>query len=73
MSCYNSTSLSPRNKGPAPFLSKTYALLEEGEEEGTKKQQDSVVERRRDGVRSVVAGRVFGADFAQIFQAQQFF
>ncbi|KAK8664739.1 hypothetical protein V6N13_084515 [Hibiscus sabdariffa] len=33
MSCYNSTSLSPRNKGPAPFLSKTYALLEEGEEE----------------------------------------
>ncbi|GMI93422.1 SCHIZORIZA, heat shock transcription factor B4 [Hibiscus trionum] len=33
MSCYNPTTLSPRNKGPAPFLSKTYALLEEGEEE----------------------------------------
>ncbi|XVF25812.1 hypothetical protein REPUB_Repub13aG0245800 [Reevesia pubescens] len=27
-----SSSLSPRTKGPAPFLSKTYALLEEGEE-----------------------------------------
>ncbi|XVF27652.1 hypothetical protein REPUB_Repub14bG0126800 [Reevesia pubescens] len=27
----NSSSLSPRTKGPAPFLSKTYALLEEGE------------------------------------------
>ncbi|XVE88033.1 hypothetical protein DITRI_Ditri19aG0036100 [Diplodiscus trichospermus] len=29
-----SSSLSARTKGPAPFLSKTYALLEEGEEEG---------------------------------------
>ena len=27
-----SSSLSPRTKGPAPFLSKTYALLEDGEE-----------------------------------------
>ncbi|XP_022777357.1 heat shock factor protein HSF24-like [Durio zibethinus] len=33
------SSLSPRTKGPAPFLSKTYALLDEGEEEEEEEEE----------------------------------
>ncbi|XVF87497.1 hypothetical protein PTKIN_Ptkin18bG0124900 [Pterospermum kingtungense] len=47
-----SSSLSPRTKAPAPFLSKTYALLEEGEEtaDGSKK----IVSWNADGTGFVV-------------------
>ena len=47
-----SSSLSPRTKGPAPFLSKTYALLEEGAENGD--DSNKIVSWNADGTGFVV-------------------
>ncbi|XWS12655.1 hypothetical protein CRYUN_Cryun37aG0108900 [Craigia yunnanensis] len=50
-----SSSLSPRTKGPAPFLSKTYALLEEGEEGAeTGNDNKKIVSWNADGTGFVV-------------------
>ncbi|XWS18385.1 hypothetical protein CRYUN_Cryun32bG0038800 [Craigia yunnanensis] len=50
-----SSSLSPRTKGPAPFLSKTYALLEDGEEgEETGDDNKKIVSWNAEGTGFVV-------------------